>query len=377
MKISIFHPFSPKSAGVVENSIQKYHSQPHVSALKKLIHLGHECTIDYLTDKLFGYELKSDNLLWRFFRLDFKINGDHKKWKKQQSNACYKFYKNNMPDIVYINMSGHSSPFSHKLAKLILSKGSKYVAMLGGQHYSSTIGNREYYKNASQIIVHTKLQRLDMLKMDMFSNSDIRVYPLGVDCDHFKPIDNDVSTDPSLLYIGRIVELKRVHICIETVIALKKQGFTNSVLNIIGPIVSESYFQKLKDLIKEHSLEENVFFLGYKDYTELPNFYAKADIFLLPSDKETFGMVMIEALACGTPVAGINCPGGPADVIENNKDGILCTVEEYPGKIVEYFKDKDLQKQMSSNARKKVFEKYSLDITNEIILNSVKDIQDE
>ena len=56
-----------------------------------------------------------------------------------------------MPDIVYINMSGHSSPFSHKLGKLILSKGSKYVAMLGGQHYSTTIENIEYYKKSLNI----------------------------------------------------------------------------------------------------------------------------------------------------------------------------------------------------------------------------------
>ncbi len=374
MKISILHPFSAKSAGVVENSVQQYHSQPHVAALKKLISLGHECSIDYFTDKIFGYELKSDNLLWNFFRLDFKFNGDHKKWKKQQSKACFKYYKNNMPDIVYINMSGHSSPFSHKLGKLILSKGSKYVAMLGGQHYSTTFGNIEYYKNASQIIVHTELQKADMLKMDMFFNSDIRVYPLGVDCEHFKPGESKTSIGPSLLYVGRIVDWKRVHVCIETIMALKKQGFKNTVLNIIGPISSEAYYQKLKELIKKNSLENNVFFLGYKDYDELPYYYSKSDIFLLPSDKETFGMVMIEAMACGLPVAGISCPGGPADIIENNVDGILCGIEEYPNRIVAYFKDKDLQQQMSVNARKKVLEKYSLEITNKVILNSVRDI---
>jgi glycosyltransferase involved in cell wall biosynthesis len=374
MKISILHPFSPKSVGVVEKSVQQYHSQPHVAALKKLISIGHECSIDYFTDKIFGYKLKSDNILWNFFRLDFKFNGDHKKWKKQQSKACYKYYKKNMPDIVYINMSGHSSPFSHKLGKLILNKGSKYVAMLGGQHYSATVGNIEYYKNASQIIVHTELQKAAMLKMDMFFNSDIRVYPLGVDCEHFKPAESKTSVDPSLLYVGRIVDWKRVHVCIETVMALKKQGFKNTVLNIIGPISSEAYYQKLKELIKKNSLENNVFFLGYKDYNELPIYYSKSDIFLLPSDKETFGMVMIEAMSCGVPVAGINCPGGPADVIENNVDGILCGIEEYPNRIVAYFKDKDLQKQMSANARKKVLEKYSLEITNKVILNSVKDM---
>ena len=81
----------------------------------------------------------------------------------------------------------------------------------------------------------------------------------------------------------------------------------------------------------------------------MPDYYNNADVFLLPSDKETFGMVMIEAMACGTPVAGINCPGGPADVIENNKDGILCAVEEYSNRIVEYFKDKGYNTILSYN----------------------------
>ncbi len=377
MKISLLNPFTPKAAGVVETKIAEYHNQPHLSAFRALVDKGHVSSIQYFTSRFLKYSFEKEALHWSLFPVNFKFNGDHKKWKKQYSSSCLKYYDSNTPDLTYINMSAHSSPFSHDLAKLILSKGSKYVAMLGGQHYSATVGNIEYYKNASQIIVHTELQKVDMLKMDMFSKSDIRVYPLGIDCEHFKPIENKTSTDPSLLYVGRIVDWKRVHVCIETVMALKKQGFNNTVLNLIGPVASEDYYQKLKELIKKNSLENNVFFLGYKDYNELPYYYNKSDIFLLPSDKETFGMVMIEAMACGTPVAGINCPGGPADVIENNIDGILCAIEEYPHRIVAYFKDKGLQIQMSANARKKVLEKYSLGITNKVILNSVKDIQDD
>jgi glycosyltransferase involved in cell wall biosynthesis len=374
MKISLLNPFTPKAAGVVETKVAEYHNQPHLSAFRALVDKGHDSSIEYFTSRFLKYSFEKEALHWSFFPVNFKFNGDHKKWKKQYSSSCLKYYDSNTPDLTYINMSAHSSSFSHDLAKLILSKGSKYVAMLGGQHYSSNEGNIEYYKHASQIIVHTEFQKADMLKMNMFSNADIRVYPLGVDCDHFKPKSISSSNDPSLLYVGRIVEWKRVHVCIETVIALKKQGFKNTVLNIVGPIASENYYQKLKNLIKENSLKNNVFFLGYKDYNELPDYYNNADVFLLPSDKETFGMVMIEAMACGTPVAGINCPGGPADVIENNKDGILCAVEEYSNRIVEYFKDKDLQIQMSTNTRKKVLDKYSLVITNEVILNSVMDI---
>lgn len=56
-------------------------------------------------------------------------------------------------------MSGHSSPFSFELSKVIVEKGKKYIAMLGGQHYTDFDWSREYYKNAHHILVHTHMQK--------------------------------------------------------------------------------------------------------------------------------------------------------------------------------------------------------------------------
>lgn len=373
-KISLLHPFTAKAAGAVEKSLRTYHSQPHLIAMKRLATEGYTCTMEYLTPKLFKYKLKSKLIDWVFYPVTLTLNGDHKKWKKQKSNSCLKAYKKNTPDVTIINMSGHSSPLSYELSKIILAKGKKYIPMLGGQHYSVNEENIDYYKNAHHILVHTYMQKEAMEKMELFKNKDIRVFPLGVDCSIFKPkANNSENKGITLLYVGRIIEWKRIHMAIEALKKIIDSGFDDAKLNIIGPIVSESYYKTLTDLVIKYDLKKNVFFLGHKEHAELPSYFQEADLFVLPSDKETFGMVMIEAMACGTPVAGINCPGGPADVITHGVNGVLSSPENYGIEVVNYFKNKDLRISIQEQARIKAIEDYSIDSTYKVLKSSVED----
>ncbi len=369
--ISILHPFTPKAAGVVEKSVATYHSQPHLKALQMFADkTGYDCSIEYLTPKRKQYSFNHNSIKYAFYPVDFKLNGDHKKWKKQTSKKALAAYKKNVPDVTIINMSGHSSPFSVSLSKLILQNNKQYIAMLGGQHYTDTPMYREYYKNANHILVHTYIQKATMEKMELFKDLDIRVFPLGVDCTIFKPIVKNTDSQ-KLLYVGRIVELKRIHLAIETVKLLKDNGYINAHLKIIGPTSSEEYYKKLKTVIAEMQLENNVTFLGHKEHNELPKYFQEADIFTLPSDKETFGMVMIEAMACGTPVAGIDCPGGPADVITHLENGILSNPENYSKDILYYFQNKELSKQIGLQAREKVLKEYSIQATYNVLEQSI------
>ena len=84
-------------------------------------------------------------------------------------------------------MSGHSSQFSFELSQLLISKGRKYIPMLGGQHFSDNLRNREFYGKADHILVHTKYLKKLMLDTKLFQDLDIRVFPLGVDINIFKP----------------------------------------------------------------------------------------------------------------------------------------------------------------------------------------------
>ena len=68
--------------------------------------------------------------------------------------------------------------------------------------------------------------------------------------------ESKTSTGPSLLYVGRIVDWKRVHVCIETVMALKKQGFKNTVLNLIGPVCFRGLLSKIKRIDKKELIRE-------------------------------------------------------------------------------------------------------------------------
>lgn len=375
MKISILHPFTPKAAGVVEKSVSTYHSQPHLKAMQQLKkEFGYEVSMEYFTSKSKCYNYDFDNVKFKFYPVNFKLNGDHKKWKKQISKSCMKAYQKEAADVTIINMSAHASSFCHNLAKELCKQQKPYVPMLGGQHYTNTIENIEYYQNAHHILVHTYLQKQEMELMKMFEGKDIRVFPLGVNTNDFVP--SKAKTDnkaPQLLYVGRIVEWKRIHLAIESISALRKNGFENAHLNIIGPVTSEEYLKQLLALVKKENLEQNVSFLGHKEHEELPEYFQNADLFTLPSDKETFGMVMIESMACGTPVAGIDCPGGPADVITNGVNGLLSSPNNYVGKIVNYFKNSTERKLIENAARQKVVREYSIEATYEVLKSSVQD----
>lgn len=373
MKIlSIIHPFTPQAAGVVEKSVATYHSQPHLKAMELLAEKDSwKCKMEYFTPKRSKYTSVFNEVEYVFYPVTRKWNGDHKKWRKQQSSSCLKAYSKSTPEITIINMSGHASSFSHQLGNLILQKRKKYIAMLGGQHYSDTPENRIYYQNAHHILVHTVLQKKQMEALPIFKDLDVRVFPLGVDASQFPLKKRKENKHPQLLYVGRIVPLKRIQLAIEAVKTLKENGFPQPQLDIIGPVSSEVYLEELKKQVRENDLIENVSFLGHKEHAELPAYFQKADLFTLPSDKETFGMVMIEAMASGTPVAGMDCPGGPADVITPWKNGLLTTPENYAATILEYFKNPSLATEISRNAHKKAVEEYSLDATYNALKESV------
>ena len=376
LRISLLHPFTPGSVGLKEKMIPKYHSQPHALALNRLvIEKKYDCYIDYFTSRKFSYIKKHKSLKYRFFPVNYNLRGDHKKWKKQRSRSCLSAYTKSMPDVTIINMSGHSSDYSFELSKSILSKGKKYIPMLGGQHYTDNDRNRLYYKNADHILVHTSNQQREMMRLDLFKDLDIRVFPLGVDTQFFKPLANSKNLNhkryPELLYVGRIVELKRIHIAIETLSALIKSGYKKARLKIIGPVSSKDYYNKLTKLVNDNNLMDNVEFIKEKSHIELIPFFQNTDLLMLPSSTETFGMVMIESMACGTPVAAIDCAGGPAEVIKHNYNGILTTLDNYSKSIIDYFQNLKLIESTKNNAMKTVNNNYSIENTYRVLVRSV------
>lgn len=375
--ISLLHPFTPASVGIHESDVHLYHSRPHVLAMEKLSSDGFNCKIEYITESILPYRLNKGKITWRFWPVSKRWHTDSKKWKKQWSVWLIINYFFFTPDITIINMSGHSSPLSMFLAKLIKKRNKKYIAMLGGLHLTIDKKRIEYYRRAEHIYVHTEYQMKEIKKLNEFTGQLIKVFPLGVDCAKYKPNlakkNYCNKNGPSLLYVGRIVKLKRIHLAIQALISLIESGFEDSILKIVGPISSTEYYQFLEEMIERNNLHKRVIFEGFIKYDDLIPYYQSADLLLLPSEHESFGMVMIESMACGTPVAAIDCPGGPKEVIQNGENGLLTSVESYSDEITLSFKYNLIDK-MRLNARKTVQSYYDIEKTYQVLKHDVENL---
>jgi len=369
--ISLLHPFSAKAIGLEEGDLYASHSKPHELALVALQKEGYAVSIDYFTGKRIPYKKKLNTITKRFWSVTYPWFKKRHVWRKQKSIFHYLYNILNAPDLTIINMSGHVSPYCFKLAALLIKKKKPYIAMIGGLHMSMTGNALNYYQNAEHLIVHTNLQKKELQKNKDFQKLDIRVLPLGIDIEKFKPIKTKKGNN--LLYVGRISRLKQLEIAIEAVAKLVENKIDDARLIIIGPKSDTNYFKELKELIIKLNIEKNVIFKGVITHDKLISFYQNADILLLPSAHESFGMVMIESMACGTPVTALKGAGGPDEIIKDTVDGLLSTPQNYALAILNYFKNKEQQLVISKNARTKVLEEYSIDATYQVLKSSVED----
>ena len=142
----------------------------------------------------------------------------------------------------------------------------------------------------------------------------------GVDLQRFQPRDRDVCRralgldGPTLLSVGLLTERKGHHHTIEAMMALP--GWRLLIVGE-GPQRPE-----LQALIAAHGLGNRVTLLGAHPHSELPNFYSAADAMVLASSREGWANVLLEAMACGTPVVASNIPGNP-EVVREAAAGVI------------------------------------------------------
>ena len=125
--------------------------------------------------------------------------------------------------------------------------------------------------------------------------------------------------------VGRINEAKGQHLLIKAVDILVKKGVDVNAY-FVGHAMEESYLDMLKHDIKSKNLEKNIHFLGFMKNPH--HFYQLCDVVVLASKRETFGLVLIEAMQVGTTVIGSNS-GGVVEIIDNEKTGLLFEAQNY------------------------------------------------
>jgi len=183
------------------------------------------------------------------------------------------------------------------------------------------------YQKADYVISISSFVEKEILKRVKLKNS--QVVHLGVDFDKFQtaePALNKDETKKIILSVGALKRRKGYHISIPAVSEVKKK-YPHLKYYIVGSQDNQVFFNQLKDLVIQRNLKDNIIFLEKISDEELIKLYHQSDLFLLTSVNvgfyfEGFGLVYLEAGACGKPVIGTyNC--GAEDAIKDGYNGLL------------------------------------------------------
>lgn len=188
----------------------------------------------------------------------------------------------------------------------------------------------------------------------------VKIIPNAVDTEKFKPPRE--GREDYVLYVGRLVRRKGVHILIRAAGILEEQGIKCKVL-----IAGRGYFERYLRLLSADL--GNIEFLGEVSERRKAELYRKARVFVLPSlVGESFGVVLLEAFASATPVVATRV-GGIPEIVEHGVDGFLVEPGE-PSQLAEAISEiltsESMWRKMSLNARRKAIERYSISIVGSL-----------
>ncbi|MGH2521089.1 MAG: glycosyltransferase [Anaerolineales bacterium] len=195
----------------------------------------------------------------------------------------------------------------------------------------------ELLKEADRVIAATPAELAQLQWLYRADVSRVTVIPPGVDTRHFYPRSMAEAKDrigverdhQLLIFVGRIEPLKGVETLLRAVAMLRERGVCDChkmCLSIIGGDPSEDgaahngEMDRLMALREELGIADMVTFLGAQDQDALPDYYAAAEAVIMPSHYESFGLVALEAMACGTPVIASEV-GGLAFLIRDGETG--------------------------------------------------------
>lgn len=247
-------------------------------------------------------------------------------------------------------------------------------------------GEKRVIATANRLIAATLAEKSQLEFLYETNSAKIAVIPPGVDTSRFYPIPKDEAkeiigvspTSRMILFVGRIEPLKGIDTLIKAISIIQKNGYLDCCphsLAIIGgePLASpeemNAEMARLQDMVDSLGINNLVLFLGKQDQKMLPYYYSAAEVVVMPSHYESFGMVALEAMACGTPVVASQV-GGLGFLVRDGQTGFVVPgndVMKMADRLVQLIKDQDLQaklgKESASYARK-----YSWQIITEKII---------
>jgi D-inositol-3-phosphate glycosyltransferase len=221
----------------------------------------------------------------------------------------------------------------------------------------------EIAQQADLLIASTADESAELVHAYGADPNRVFIVPPGVDLSMFQPIDREearrkIGYGPGrlLVFVGRLERLKGVEVAIRALALLRDRNHDDVRLLVLGEDSKdgeESEKDRLKGIATELRVRDRVDFLGSVAHHELPFFYSAADVCVMPSYSESFGLVGLEAQACGRPVVGSDVTG-LRSVVRDEVSGYLVGGHDpaaYAERIGRLLDDRELADQMGMRGR--------------------------
>lgn len=296
---------------------------------------------------------------WNKFRLPLALLRDKPDKFLELTNSIPSFAPRN------------TAVFVHDLAfKLFPDAYSSYELILQEAAIKAAISR------AKIIIFSSKANKNDFLKYYKFPEKSIRIVPLAFDSDNYKKIDNPKQSlkinAPYFIFVGRLEKRKNIVRTIKAFELYKEKSKTNHKLVLIG---KKGYgFKEIEEKISSSKYKADILIPGFVNNEKLANLYASSIGLVYSSLYEGFGLPMLEAMACGTPVITSDVP----TLKEIAEDAALLVDPKNEKEIAEamdkIISDKNIRKDLIAKGENRVRE-FSWDKTGKEILKIVEEMQ--
>jgi D-inositol-3-phosphate glycosyltransferase len=221
----------------------------------------------------------------------------------------------------------------------------------------------EIAQQADLLIASTADEANELVSLYHADPAHVSVVEPGVDLTTFQPISRSdarrkigYGAGHLLLFVGRLERLKGVEVAIRALALLRGRQPDELRLLVLGEDsrdADESEKERLKAVASSLGVRDRVDFVGSVAHHELPYFYSAADVCVMPSYSESFGLVALEAQACGLPVVG-STVSGLRSVVRDGSSGYLLDTHDpavYAERIGRLLSEPELAEQMGRHGR--------------------------